>query len=373
LILASVLWTAGLLAEIHMLTRILLHVFPGANGTHAAGPILAGLVCMAAGLFGLRQALVPFRQLREKLMAVRIGGDRRVEGTYFNEVQPLIDELNALLEDREQAVKRAVATAGDLAHGLKTPLALLAQEAERAGAAGNPELAGSIAEQAERMSRQVNYHLARARAAASGASGAARCPVAACAEALIRALLKLHADRALEISSSIAPQLCARVQREDLDEILGNLLDNSCKWANSKIALGATRIDNTLVLTIDDDGTGLARDLRAVVLERGVRIDEAAPGSGLGLAIVRDLAELYGGSISLDDSPLGGASGHSRWAFSKYQYIPCRLCFNGVCPSRRSALPCSSLSRNCAGCTSSAGLEPRRNAAPCALRCCWIR
>ena len=176
LILASVLWTAGLLAEIHMLTRMVLHVFPGAMAMHPVGPMLAGLICMGAGLFGLRQALAPFRQLREKLSAVRVGGDRRVEGRYFNEVQPLIDELNALLEDREQAVKRAVATAGDLAHGLKTPLALLAREAERAGAAGNPELAGSIAEQAERMSRQVDYHLARARAAASGAAGTAAAP-----------------------------------------------------------------------------------------------------------------------------------------------------------------------------------------------------
>jgi signal transduction histidine kinase len=96
------------------------------------------------------------------------------------------------------------------------------------------------------------------------------------------------------------------VQREDLDEMLGNLLDNACKWANSKIVLEASRIDTIVVLTLDDDGPGLARALRAVVLERGVRIDQAAPGSGLGLAIVRDLAELYGGSISLDDSPLGG-------------------------------------------------------------------
>ena len=130
--------------------------------------------------------------------------------------------------------------------------------------------------------------------------------MAACAEALIRTVLKLHAGRALEITSSVAPQLCARVQREDLDEILGNLLDNACKWAKCRIVLEASRIDDRLVLTLDDDGPGLARELRAVVLERGVRIDEAARGSGLGLAIVRDLAELYGGSISLDDSPLGG-------------------------------------------------------------------
>ncbi len=122
----------------------------------------------------------------------------------------------------------------------------------------------------------------------------------------MRTLLKLYAGRGLEISSTIASDLCARVQREDLDEILGNLMDNACKWANSRVALEASRIDTMLVFTLDDDGPGLARALRTVVLERGVRIDQAAPGSGLGLAIVRDLAELYGGSIALDDYPLGG-------------------------------------------------------------------
>jgi signal transduction histidine kinase len=303
LILASLLWTAGLLGLMHMGFLLFFHLF---RAHDAIGIIFLGLVLMAAGLFGLRASLLPFRELREKLMALRAGENRRVPGVYPSEVQPLIDNLNALLEAREKAVRRAVATAGDLAHGLKTPLALLAREADRAVDAGNVELAESIAQQVERMSRQINYHLARARAAASGSVNGVRCPVAPCANALVRTLLKLYADRALEISSSIAPDLCARAQREDLDEMLGNLLDNACKWARSRIVLEASRTDALLVLTLDDDGPGLARALRTVVLERGVRFDEAAPGSGLGLAIVRDLAELYGGSISLDDSPLGG-------------------------------------------------------------------
>jgi signal transduction histidine kinase len=306
LILASLLWTGGLLMLMHIISLMVIHVLPGARTSHSFGPILIGLAVMGAGLLVLRHGLAPFRRLRERLITVRMGEGRRVEGAYPSEVQPLIDELNALLENREKAVKRAIATAGDLAHGLKTPLALLAQEADRAGAAGNPELADSIAQQVERMSRQVNYHLARARAAASGAAGAARCHVPSCADALVRTLLKLYAGRALNISSTVAPDLCARVQREDLDEILGNLLDNACKWANARIVLEASRSDTMVVLTLDDDGPGLAPALRTVVLERGVRIDEAAPGSGLGLAIVRELAELYGGSISLGDSPLGG-------------------------------------------------------------------
>ncbi len=306
LILASLLWTGGLLALMHMASLMVIHAFPRFRGIHSVGPIIFGLVLMAAGFVGVRQGLTPFRHLRERLMAVRRGERRRVEGVYPNEVQPLIDDLNALLEDREKAVKRAFATAGDLAHGLKTPLTLLAQEADRAGASGNPEWAATINLHVERMSRHVDFHLARARAAASGAAGAAPCLVAPCVEALVRTLLKLHAGKTLEISSTIGPELFARVQPEDLEEMIGNLLDNACKWANSRIALEASQTGSLLVLKLDDDGPGLAPNLRGVALERGVRIDEAAPGSGLGLAIVRDLAEIYGGSISLDDSPLGG-------------------------------------------------------------------
>jgi signal transduction histidine kinase len=219
-----------------------------------------------------------------------------VEGEYATEIQPLIEELNGLLEDREKAVQRAFAAAGDLAHGLKTPLAVLGQMGADA----------AVGEQVERMTRQVNYHLARARAAASGTSGAGRCAAGACAEGLVRTMLKLHAGRGLAVGSTIGEECFVRVQREDLEEILGNLLDNACKWAATRVVAGAENTPEGVVLTVDDDGPGLAAGLRTVVLERGVRADEAAPGSGLGLAIVRDLAEVYGGAVSLGESPLGG-------------------------------------------------------------------
>lgn len=304
LILASVLWTAGLLMLMHLLSMHLIHALPSFRRTGTTWPVIIGILAMAAGLLAARYTLQPFRQLNSRLIALRTGGGQRVVGAYPTEVQPLIDNLNALLEEQEQAVKRAQATAGDLAHGLKTPLAILAQEADRASAA-NPELAEGIAHQVDRMARQVNYHLARARAAASGVSGTARTPVADCVAALVRTLTKLHAHRTLEISTH-ADGLHARVQREDLDEMLGNLLDNACKWANGRITLEAVRNGGLLTFTIDDDGPGLPAAHRAAALERGVRLDEAAPGSGLGLAIVRDLAELYGGSVSLDSSPMGG-------------------------------------------------------------------
>ena len=311
LILASILWTAGLLMLMHLLSLHLIHALPSFRRTGTTWPVIIGILAMAAGLLAARYTLQPFRQLNSRLMALRTGGGQRVEGSYPTEVQPLIDNLNALLEEQEQAVKRAQATAGDLAHGLKTPLAILAQEADRTAASGHTELAGGIAHQVDRMTRQVNYHLARARAAASGVSGTARTPVADCVAALIRTLTKLHAHRTLEISTHAAG-LHARVQREDLDEMLGNLLDNACKWATARIALEAARDGDLLTVTIDDDGPGLPATHRATALERGVRLDEAAPGSGLGLAIVRDLAELYGGSVSLDSSPLGGLRARLR-------------------------------------------------------------
>lgn len=305
LLLASVLWTMGLLLVMHLLTLMLMHI-PSVFRFRGIFPLLMGVVLMGAGVAGLWPGLLRLQRLRDRLTAVRLGDESRIAGQFPSEVQPLIDDMNALLENREKAVKRALATAGDLAHGLKTPLALLAQDADRADAAGNHELAASIAQQVERMSRQVNYHLARARAAASGATAPVRCPLAPCADALVRTLSKLYGGRALDISVRIAPELAARVQREDLEEMLGNLLDNACKWARSRIALAATVDGAMLVLTIDDDGPGLSPEQRSLVLLRGVRLDQAARGSGLGLGIVRDLAELYGGSIALAESPLGG-------------------------------------------------------------------
>ena len=221
-------------------------------------------------------------------------------------MQPLVDDLNALIEHRERAVSRAVSKAGDLAHGLKTPLAVLAQEAERAETDGHHDLAATMSQQVERMRRQIDYHLAHARAAASGATPGVRCVVIASAEGLARTLLRLHAGRGIAIDVNVASDHCVRGQREDLDEMLGNLLDNACKWATSRVAVDASIDGASVVITVDDDGPGLAPSMREAVLQRGVRADQAAPGSGFGLAIVRDLAEVYGGSISLGAAPMGG-------------------------------------------------------------------
>lgn len=275
-------------------------------GSHAALLLVVAAAAMVAGALQVRSALTGIGQLRVRLTAVRDGHAPRVEGRYVSEVQPLVDDLNSLLEDRERRVARALAKAGDLAHGLKTPLAVLGQEAERTRAAGQGELAESIAQQVERMRRQVEYHLVHARAAVSGSDPSARCLVLESAEGLSRTLMRLHAGRGMAIDVRVPPDHAVKSTREDLDELLGNLLDNGCKWAKSRVAIESLRRDGRIVITVDDDGPGLPAAMWETVLTRGVRADEAAPGTGLGLAIVRDLADLYGGSIALEGSPLGG-------------------------------------------------------------------
>jgi signal transduction histidine kinase len=266
---------------------------------------LAGAFVLG-GLLQIRKGLSEFNQLRARLSDVREGRKQQIEGRYPSEVQPLVNDLNALLEQRELAVGRAQAKAGDLAHGLKTPLAVLLQEADRAKSVGEHELAATSAQQVERMQRQVDYHLAHARAAASGTALGTWCVIAESAEGLLRTLRRLYAERGITFESNISGDHGVRAQREDLEEMLGNLLDNACKWAKSRVATSSSIEASNIVITVDDDGPGLDPAKRDVVLKRGVRADETAPGSGLGLAIVRDLAELYGGTISLESSPLGG-------------------------------------------------------------------
>ena len=264
------------------------------------------VICLGVGLVLVRRGLSSFDVLRERLSRVKDGRDRRLEGEYPTEVIPLINDLNGLLDDRDRRVTRALTKAGDLAHGLKTPLAILNQHAEQARAAGQMELAHAITQQVERMRRQVDYHLAQARASASGANSGARSQVMTSADALARTMTTLHAGRGLQITIDAAPDHFVRVQREDLDEMLGNLIDNGCKWAASLVRVHSKGSHGTIEIMVDDDGPGLDPSLREKVLQRGVRVDEAAPGSGLGLAIVADLVELYGGSIELTAAPQRG-------------------------------------------------------------------
>jgi len=297
------LWTAGLVALVNWVTLVFVVQRRNAH-FHVFAMFVLALGCMALGLVQVELGMAALKRLRERLTLVLEGREARIAGSYPAEVQPLVDEVNDLLEQRERAIARAQSRAGDLAHGLKTPLAVLSQLA--GGAAPGSELAGAVAHQVDRMRRQIDYHLAHARAAASGADSGAQSSIRAALEALCRTLAALYVDRRLAFDVSVDAGHAVRVQREDLDEMLGNLLDNACKWARSRVQVRSARDGASVEVTIDDDGPGIEAAMRNAVLQRGTRADEAAPGSGLGLAIVRDLVELYGGSIALGPSSTGG-------------------------------------------------------------------
>jgi len=309
-VLGSILWTLGLLAAWALVltfyanslshTRIVrIHHYP-----HEL--MLSSIAMMIAGFWIVRTALAPLRELRRRLAEVERGASTEVGGAYPREVQDVVNDLNGLLVHQARSVSRAQAKAGDLAHGLKTPLAILVHDAERVETLGHADLAASIHEQIERMRRQIEYHLAHARAAASAATPTARSSVADSADALARTLRRLYASRGLAIDTTVGADHAVRCQRQDLDEMLGNLLDNACKWARTRVVVGAEASNEQIVISVDDDGPGIEEAVREAVLQRGVRADEASPGSGFGLAIVRELAEVYRGSVSLSGSRSGG-------------------------------------------------------------------
>jgi len=314
LVIGSVLWTFGLLFAISILAAHLLatnpvphfHIYNWFASAHLGAVAAGAALAMSAGVWQIRRSLKAMALLHVRLGAVHRGEHREVAGRYPSEVQPLVDDLNALLAERDERVQRALAKAGDLAHGLKTPLAVLARDAERVAAAGDHELAASMAAQVERMRRQIDYHLAHARASAAGTGPGTRSLVATSVDGLFRTLERIHAERSIALRSAVLPGHAVRCRREDLDEMLGNVLDNACKWGRSRVEVESDVAGSSIVITVDDDGQGIDPGMAARVLERGVRADEQVEGTGLGLAIVRDLAEIYGGSIELSRSPLGG-------------------------------------------------------------------
>ena len=314
----AVLWSIGLLILASLaLSNIVDHHVNAAVQVHTAlefGYILptVAVLCLVGGFLQVRRGLSGVSQLQRRLSALRAGDKHRLDGTYPSEVQPLVEQSVQIVDERDKAVERAVGKAADLAHGLKTPLAVLAHEAGRAERAGHHDVATSIHHQVDRMRKQVDYQLAHARASVPGRSFSGRVKVQDSVEGLVRALERLHADRHLAFELNLDPSAAARGQSFDIDEMLGNVLDNACRWARSRVLVTASIDGPNVLVAIEDDGPGLDKAMREAVLRRGVRADESGPGSGLGLAIVRDLAELYGGSIALADSPAGGLRAELR-------------------------------------------------------------
>ncbi len=267
------------------------------------------LALIVSSAIQLRYGLKPLRQLQDAISSVRRGEAERLDGEFPHDIQPLASELNLLIAANRAVVEQARTQVGNLAHALKTPLSVIVNEAS----ADDGLLAAKVGEQAAIMKDQLSFHLNRARAAVRARTFGSTTDVATAVEALVRTFEKIYADRAIVFSAALPEALRFQGERQDFDEMVGNLIDNAGKWARQSVAITVVpepRRSNSerrfVLVTIDDDGPGLSPELRQAALSRGMRLDETKPGSGLGLSIVADLALLYGGRLSLNDSPNGG-------------------------------------------------------------------
>ncbi|MBB5706267.1 signal transduction histidine kinase [Sphingopyxis panaciterrulae] len=258
-----------------------------------------GLIVLAAlqTVYGLW----PLRHIRRAIAAMRGGQNNRVTAPLPLEVQPMVDELNALLAHNEKQAEEARLHAGNLAHALKTPLTVLVNSAT----GSDDPLAETVRREAATMQRQVEHHLARARAIGRRGAAQARANVWDSVESVSRAVAALYPDVRLDATGD--KTLVARVERQDLDELVGNLLENAAKYGGGSVFVTIARDGTTAEIQIEDDGVGISPADRDRIFDRGVRLDSNKPGTGLGLAIVRDVAEIYGGSVALEESEdLGG-------------------------------------------------------------------
>lgn len=264
---------------------------------------LLGMALVAVTALQVRFGLRPLVRLSASISSVRRGDNPRIEGEYPPDLAPLAIELNQLIDSNREILERARTQVGNLAHALKTPLSVVMNEADSA----EGPLADKVKEQAAVMRDQVQYYLDRARAAALSATLGTTADLRPSLDGLIRTFEKIYRDKRIEVLNLIPPALRFRGDRQDLEEMLGNLLDNAFKWAGGKVhvrseASGADKI----LVHIDDDGPGMPDEALVEMLKRGRRLDEAKPGSGLGLSIVNDIAKLHGGELKLARSPLGG-------------------------------------------------------------------
>src|SRR4051794_28620460 len=267
------------------------------------------VVLLLTTMFQVRFGLAPLKRISESLAAIRSGKAERLEGRFPEEIAPLARETNALIDANREIVERARTHVGNLAHAPKTPLSVIVNEAR-----GDDPLAAKVREQAAVMRDQVQHHLERARIAARATVVGTVTEVAPVVTALARSMEKIHRDRGIAIDVEATPAPKFRGEKQDLEEMIGNLVDNACKWAQSRVAIevltgrAETAATHTLRVVVDDDGPGLnpSQRERIQVPRRGNRLDETKPGSGLGLSIVTDLAALYGGALTLGTAPIGG-------------------------------------------------------------------
>ncbi|RZV33955.1 MAG: histidine kinase [Sphingomonadaceae bacterium] len=263
--------------------------------------LAVGLLVLAAlqSYYGLR----PLRRVRLAIQHIRSTGSNRVSDPLPLEVQPLVEELNALLAHSEKQAEEARTHAGNLAHALKTPLTVLTN----AATAKDPKLADLVFRETKSMQRHVDHHLARARAVGRRSSGLSRAEVWPSAGSVLRAITRIYEHTRLDLDGN--REATVAIERQDLDEILGNLIENAAKYGGGSVfvTIDAERERDECVIWIEDDGIGIPEEERERIFDRGARLDTVKPGTGLGLAIVRDVAEIYGGRVELDESEdLGG-------------------------------------------------------------------
>lgn len=270
---------------------------------------LAVLLLLVQGYI-LRRGLAPLRQIEADVWDLEHGKRRSLEGDYPREIASLASALNEVLENQQNQLERYRNTLSDLAHGLKTPLSVVRNELQSGAVAGG--VREELARQVERMTELVEYHLRRGQAAGQVFAGD---PVdlGTLASQIRNTLVKLYRERNLQIENEIPTDTLCRIDRQDLMEVLGNLVENACKWTRTQVRISALQQGGETVLLVEDDGPGISPDDRSRILRRGERADESAPGHGLGLAIVLDIVELAGGRLEIGDSELGGASMRAVW------------------------------------------------------------
>jgi signal transduction histidine kinase len=269
---------------------------------------LAGALLLTTAL-QVRFGLSPLERISESLAAIRSGRAERLEGEFPVEIAPLARETNALIDANREIVERARTHVGNLAHALKTPLSVIVNEA---AARPSDPLAQKVLEQADIMRDQVERQLERARLAARSTVVGTLIDVPPVVTALARTMEKLHRERDIAIAVDVPEHARFRGEEQDLEEMIGNLVDNACKWAQARVAIEvladtpAGESKPRVRVIVDDDGPGLSPAERERVAQRGQRLDESKPGSGLGLSIVVELANLYGGVLTLGTAPIGG-------------------------------------------------------------------
>ena len=266
--------------------------------------VIAAVLLIAAWI-QVRIGLAPLVTVHSSVLEIRSGAARRLEREYPDEVMPLVDAMNGLLEAQEKAIDRARAWTADLAHGLKTPLMVLTADAQRLREQGDTAIADDLDQLAETMRRRVDRELVRARVR-SGVQTRGTCSdVGDVVNRILRTLQRSPRGALLKWSVNTPEGIEAAIPPDDLTELLGNIMENAAKWATEEVAVSVSR-GSSVVIKVEDDGPGVEKDQLDILGQRGVRLDEQKQGSGLGLAIARDVTEAYQGLLSFDTSPMGG-------------------------------------------------------------------